>query len=289
VIELYQDILSLLDAGRCGAVATVVHSAGSSPQKVGSKMLVLDDGSIRGTIGGGAIEHATRREAAEVIATGQARVFKAHLTRDLAMCCGGRMEIFIEPVGDHPALIVFGGGHVGAALVDVAAVAGFRVHVVDGREGFAAPDRHPRATSVRPEPPLDCLDELPWGANAFAVIVTHDHRLDEDLLAACVARPSRYLGMIGSRAKVHRFLRRYESRGRSLDEFAEVRAPVGLAIRAREPGEIAVAIVAEMIAVRRGAAPGPFASLQVTNQAVPARSPGDLPTGAGGEGAAKGD
>jgi xanthine dehydrogenase accessory factor len=276
VIELYQQVLALLDAGGTGALATVVHSAGSSPQKVGSKMLILDDGSIRGTIGGGAIERATQAQAAEVIASGRARLFKAHLTRDLAMCCGGRMEIFIEPVGDHPALLVFGGGHVGAALVEVATVAGFRVHVIDGREGFATADRHPRAVSVRPEEPLDCLDELPWGPNTYAVIVTHDHRLDEDLLAACVGQPRRYLGMIGSRAKVHRFLRRYEQRGRDLAEFADVRAPIGLAIRAREPGEIAVAIVAEMVAARRGAGGDSFSVMRVTDARPPAKSPGDL-------------
>lgn len=277
MIELYQDVLALLDAGRTGALATVVHSAGSSPQKVGSKMLVLDDGTIRGTIGGGAIEQAAREQAAEVIAEGRARMFKAHLTRDLAMCCGGRMEIFIEPVGDHPPLLVFGGGHVGQALVQVATVAGFRVHVIDGRDGFADATRHPQAASVRPDEPLECIDELPWGPNCYAVIVTHDHRLDEDLLAACVDRPARYLGMIGSRAKVHRFLRRYESRGRDLDDFAHVRAPIGLSVHAREPGEIAVAIVAEMIAVRRGAeAIGP---MRITDQPPPPRSPGDVPVG----------
>ena len=283
MIELYQEVLSLLDAGRTGALATVVHSAGSSPQKVGSKMLVLDDGSIRGTIGGGAIEQATRAQAAEVIAGGQARLFRAHLTRDLAMCCGGRMEIFIEPLGDTPPLLVFGGGHVGAALVEVATVAGFRVHVIDGRDGFAEAERHPRAHSVHAEEPLDCLDELPWGPNTYAVIVTHDHRLDEDLLAACADRPCRYMGMIGSRAKVHRFLRRYEARGRALDDFKHVRAPIGLAIGAREPGEIAVAIVAEMVARRRGARGEAFAPMQITDRAPPASSPGDVPAGASGE------
>lgn len=279
MIELYQDVLSLLDAGRSGALATVVHSAGSSPQKLGSKMLVLDDGTIRGTIGGGAIEQATRAEAAEVIASGRARLFRAHLTRDLAMCCGGRMEIFIEPLGDRPPLLVFGGGHVGEALVEVATVAGFRVHVIDGRADYATPERHPRAQGLWAEEPLDCVDELPWGPNTYAVIVTHDHRLDEDLLAACTTRPCRYLGMIGSRAKVHRFLRRYEARGRDLSEFHAVRAPIGLAIGAREPGEIAIAIVAEMVAERRGVAGESFAPMRVTDRQPPPSSPGDLPPG----------
>ncbi len=278
MIELYRDILTLLDSGAEGALATVVHSAGSSPQKIGSKMLVLPDGTIRGTIGGGAIEQATIEQANSVIRTGRALVFKAHLTRDLAMCCGGRMEIFIEPVGDHPPLIIFGGGHVGQRLCEVATAAGFRVTVVDGRPEFASAERHPGAVACIAEAPLDALDELPWGANAYAVIVTHDHRMDEDLLVAVVDRPSRYLGMIGSRAKVHRFMKRYRTRGLDLEDFARVRAPIGLDIAAREPGEIAVAIVAEMIAVRRGADVG-FQPLSITAEPVPARSPGDLPPG----------
>lgn len=279
MIELYRDILALLDSGAEGALATVVHSAGSSPQKIGSKMLVLADGSIRGTIGGGAIEQATRDQAAQVLRTGRALVFKAHLTRDLAMCCGGRMEIFIEPVGHTPPLFVFGGGHVGQRLCAIASAAGFAVTVIDGRAEFAAAERHPDAVRCLVQDPLEALDELPWGANAYAVIVTHDHRMDEDLLAALISRPRRYLGMIGSRAKVHRFLKRYRARGVDLADLGGVRAPIGLDIAAREPGEIAVAIVAEMIAVRRGAEVG-FRPLSITGEPVPARSPGDLPPGA---------
>jgi xanthine dehydrogenase accessory factor len=253
MVDVYRAILEVLDAGGSGALCTVVASAGSSPQKMGSKMLVRADGSIVGTIGGGTIEHAVRERAAGVITEGRALLFKAHLSRDLAMCCGGRMEVFIEPVGDRPWLLIFGGGHVGAALCTVASCAGFRVHVIDERPDFTTPEQHPCATHITCLDPLDTLDDLPWGPNAYAVIVTHSHRLDEDLLARCVDRESRYLGMIGSRAKVHRFFNRYTARGVDLSVFERVHAPIGLAIGARDPGEIAVSIVAEMVAVRRGA------------------------------------
>jgi xanthine dehydrogenase accessory factor len=252
VIEIYQAILDVLDASESAAVCTVIHSAGSSPQKMGSKMLVRQDGTIVGTIGGGTIEHAVIAEAAGVRASGRSKLFKAHLSRDLAMCCGGRMEIFIEPVGDRPWLLLFGGGHVGAALCSIASRAGFRVHVIDEREEFANPEVHPDAAAFSSGDPLDLIDELPWGPEAHAVIVTHSHRSDEDLLARCVDQERRYLGMIGSKAKVLRFLKRYEQRGLKRSDFAAVRAPIGMDIGARDPGEIAVAIAAELIAVRRG-------------------------------------
>lgn len=252
MIEVYREILGLLDAGAAGALCTVVAAVGSSPQKLGSKMLVRTDGSIVGTVGGGAIEAATLERAVAVLSTGRAEVFRAHLTRDLAMCCGGRMEIFVEPIGLRPWLLIFGGGHVGAALCDVATVAGFRVHVVDGREEFASPTRHSSAEATTCAEPTDVVSELPWGPECYSVILTHDHRLDEDLLLRCLEHDSRYLGMIGSRAKVHRILHRLRARGVDVDKAKQLRAPIGLAIGGREPGEIAVAVVAELVAIRRG-------------------------------------
>lgn len=254
MVEVYRALLTVLDTGASAAICTVVESAGSSPQKLGSKLLVREDGTTVGTIGGGAVEMAAVQAAREVLSSGQAILFKAHLARDLAMCCGGRMEIFIEPVGDRPWLLLFGGGHIGAALCEVATRAGFRVHVIDEREEYATRARHPTAAKVTCGEPLEVLPELPWGPQTFAVVVTHSHRQDEDILALGASMPRRYLGMIGSRSKVRKFFQRYRARGMDLAPLADVRAPIGLDIAAREPGEIAVAIVAEMVAVRRGAA-----------------------------------
>ncbi len=252
MIEVYQEVLRLLDEGKTGALCTVVASNGSSPQKAGSKMLVLATGGIVGTVGGGAIEQAVRERAAQVMRTGQAERYAAHLTRELAMCCGGRMEVFIEPIGARPWLIVFGGGHIGTALVRVANEAGFRVHVVDERDEWASPESHPQAAAVSCEAPLDVLDTLPWGPGTSAVVVTHDHALDEQIVERCLEREWAYLGMIGSRAKAHRIIGRLAARGAPAEPLGRVRAPIGLGIGAREPGEIAVSIVAELVALRRG-------------------------------------
>ena len=261
MVEIYKKILDALSRGESTALCTVSQSAGSSPQKAGSKMLVYADGRIDGTIGGGAIEQATILEALEVLQSGGTRLFKAHLSRDLAMCCGGRIEILIEPIDTRPALFLFGGGHVGRALCEVAHQAGFDVHVIDEREEHCSASIHPHASALTCAVPTDVLDDLPFGPNSYAVIVTHSHRLDEDLLARCADRPLRYLGMIGSRAKVRRFLDRYRKRDLPMDPFVGVHAPIGLQIGAIEPGEIAVSIVAEMVAVRRGLTQQPYESL----------------------------
>lgn len=248
---VYRAILQLLDTNRRGVLCTVVESAGSTPQRPGSKLLLRDDGTFAGTVGGGAIEEATLQRAALVLQTGRPERFAAHLTRELAMCCGGRMEIFIEPIGSRPWLILFGGGHVASALCPVATTAGFRVHVVDEREDWSSPEQHPSAQKRSCASPLDVLDVLPWGPETSAVVVTHDHQLDEKILEGCLAREWRYLGMIGSRAKAHRIVQRLASRGADRDQLARVVSPIGLGIAAREPGEIAVSVVAELIAVRR--------------------------------------
>ena len=248
---IYRAILQVLETNRRGALCTVVESAGSAPQRPGSKLLLRDDGTFEGTVGGGAIEEATLKRAAKVLETGQPERFSAHLTRELAMCCGGRMDIFIEPIGSRPWLILFGGGHVASALCPVATTAGFRVHVVDAREEWSSSQRHPRAEVRSCASPLDVLDTLPWGPDTSAVIVTHDHQLDEKILENCLLREWSYLGMIGSRAKAHRIVRRLVNRGADAAQLAKVVCPIGLGIAAREPGEIAVSVVAELISVRR--------------------------------------
>jgi xanthine dehydrogenase accessory factor len=182
------------------------------------------------------------------------------------------MEILIEPIGNGPRLLLFGGGHVGKALCEVAVQAGFRVHVIDEREEHCNDSCHPSASELTCAVPTDVLDDLPWGVDTYIVIVTHSHRLDEELLAKCAARPSRYLGMIGSRAKVRRFLGRYRKRGIEMGDFDQVRAPIGLDISALEPGEIAVSIVAEMVAVRRAGAADEHRSLSLCSEKSRAES-----------------
>ena len=243
-------IIDLIDRGGRGALATVVAASGSTPQVPGAKLLLRADDTMVGTVGGGRIEQVVIETLREVLADGRARKVQHHLGRDLGMCCGGEMELFCELVEGKAPLVVFGAGHVGEALVRVAELAGFAATVVDPREELNTAERYPNARRLVLEP-AEAIGRLELHTGSFVVITTHDHTIDEDTLARCLPLPRRYLGMIGSKRKVIRVYQRLRHKGVA-DPLGEVSAPIGLDIGALTPEEIAVAIVAEMIAVRRG-------------------------------------
>lgn len=241
-----------------GALATVIDRSGSAPQVVGARLLLLEDGRQFGTVGGGAIEAAVLDACREVLLDGRPRRTSSNLARDLGMCCGGTMEVFVEAIVAPARLVIVGGGHVAQALAPLATTVGFRVVVVEDREDMLAREAFAAEPIEVRSYDADELDAAVPDANDrdFVVIVTRDHQRDELALAAAIRGPWRYVGMIGSRRKVHRVLdrvlRRYEERGQPLPDLDRVRAPIGLALGGRTPAEIAVSIVAELIATRRG-------------------------------------
>jgi xanthine dehydrogenase accessory factor len=250
--EVASAILSILDRGERGALATVTRVSGSAPQVPGAKMALTPDGSQVGTVGGGRIEQIVLEAMRHTMSDGQTRTIKKHLAQDLGMCCGGQMEIFVEPIESRPQLILFGAGHVAKPTAQFASDVGFEVTVVDPREEQNNEERFPGARHVLMEP-----DEavrrgtLPFGPDTLIVVVTHDHRLDEEALRVCLPKPRRYLGMIGSKRKVIRVFERVQARSPEAD-LSDVRAPVGLDLGAHTPEEIALSIVSELVAVRRG-------------------------------------
>jgi xanthine dehydrogenase accessory factor len=257
--EIFAAIGEALTRGDEVALITIVSSNGSTPQRVGAKMLVFADGRTVGTIGGGCYENDALLKARDALRTRKAIRAKYDLNDDFAedtgLVCGGQMEVFIEPLEAPPALYVFGAGHVGFYVGRLASDAGFEVHVVDDRAAFANRERFPGAAEV-------VVDDIPaWLAattlpsSAYAVIVTRGHRHDLDALQALASRPLRYLGLIGSRAKVARIYEQLLAQGQTtLEDLSHVHAPIGLDIGAVTPQEIAVSIVAELVAVRRGRA-----------------------------------
>lgn len=263
-VELTRAVLEVLE-GRypgCSALATVIGRAGSAPQVVGAKLMLRDDGVLFGTVGGGAIEAQVLDACRQTIKDGGNRRIEAHLVRDLGMCCGGSMEVFVEYLQSQPRLFVIGGGHVAQALVPLAASAGFRVKVLDDRdELFDSPAFEGIETEACDVDELDAV--VPdLAEHDYILIVTRDHARDEKALAALMRRPHHYLGMIGSRRKVHtvlaRIARREQQMGRELPDLSRVRAPVGLALGGKTPPEIAISILAELIAVRHGGAGQPM-------------------------------
>jgi len=238
-------------------LATVVQVTGSAPQVPGAKLVVLADGRAAGTVGGGAFERRVLEEARSALdpASQPTRLLTLNLTRDLGMCCGGEMKVFLERVLGPERLVVFGGGHIGKALAEAAARVGFAVTVVDEREEWAAPARFPQAREVVNEEPEVALPELLLDEATFCVVVTHDHKLDQALVKSLLGSRARFVGLVASRTKRNKFVARLRAQGLSEAELGRLRSPLGLALGAITPEEIALSIVAELVAVRRGALP----------------------------------
>lgn len=262
-------ILAILDRGERGAMATVVRVAGSTPQVPGARMILRRDGSTVGTVGGGRIEQVVLEALGETLADGRCRTVKKHLGRDLGMCCGGEMEVFVEPIESRPSLILFGAGHVAQPTAAFAKQVGFEVTIVDAREEQNTEARFPEMRRVAMEPAEAVKSGgLPFGEDAYVVITTHDHRLDEEALRACLDRPRKYLGMIGSKRKVIRIFQRVLQRQPDA-RLDDVHSPIGLDIGAHTPEEIALSIVSELVKVRRG---GTGAAMRLDEQLTPARA-----------------
>lgn len=213
-------------------------------------MLLLPDGSLVGTIGGGAIEHAVIEALRTCQREGKPQVMVRDLTRDLGMCCGGKMEILLEPVEAPPRLVIFGAGHVAQATARLAATLGFRLTIVDDRDELNDEARFPGAERIL-LPPRAARDAVGVNDTDFLLITTHDHRLDEEALDVFARLPHRYLGLIGSRRKIYKVLQRIDVRV-GLPPLDRVYGPVGLDLGAVSPAEIAVSIVAEIVALRHG-------------------------------------
>ena len=256
-MDIYEQIVELRREGRRGAVATIVNVRGSIPSFQTAKMLVRDDGSIVGTIGGGCVEADVWQAAREVMESEKPRTLKFDLNQnpkyDTGLVCGGTLEVFVEPVLPPALLYVFGAGHVAFNLCTAAANAGFDVIVTDDRSSYATKERFPAAREVHALDFDEATKKLDPNESSYIVIVTRGHRDDMRLLRWAVQTRARYVGMIGSKRKVIEIFKTLQSEGLSAQLFERVHAPVGLDIGAVTPEEIAVAITAELIAIRRHA------------------------------------
>jgi len=256
-MEIYEEIVKLQRAGLRGAVATIVNVRGSIPSFKSAKMLVRDDGSIAGTIGGGCVEAEVWQAAREVISTEKSRTLSFDLNQDpkydTGLVCGGTLEIFIEPVLPTPLLYIFGAGHVSLELYKTARNAGFDVIVMDDRDMYANSERFPDARQVIAEDFDEGLKKLSPCESSYIVIATRGHRDDMRVLRWAVQTPARYIGMIGSKRKAITVYRELMKEGLKPELFDRVHSPVGLDIGAITPEEIAVSIAAELIGMRRHA------------------------------------
>jgi xanthine dehydrogenase accessory factor len=257
-MDVFEELVRLRRLGQKCALATIVQVRGSIPSYESAKLLVREDGSIVGTIGGGCVEAEVWNAAREALETGKPRRLSFNLGQDAAydngLICGGQLEVFVEPVEPQPRAFLFGAGHISQSLAKIAGLAGFAVTVVDDRESFANRERFPEVEEVLAGEYEEIFPQLGVHEGAYLVVVTRGHRDDMRVLRLALGTPARYIAMVGSKRKVIAVVKELEKEGIMLGATERLHAPMGLDIGAVSPEEIAVAVVAEMIAVRRGAA-----------------------------------
>ena len=254
-MDVYDELVRLRKLGQKCAIATIVQVRGSIPSFESAKLLVREDGSMIGTIGGGCVEAEVWNAAREVMETEKSKHMSFNLGQDAAydngLICGGQLDVFVEPVIPSPSAVIFGAGHISKSLCKVASLAGFSTTIVDNRETFANRQRFPEADEIFAEEYEDVFPKLTVHEATYLIIVTRGHRDDMRVLRWAAATPARYVAMIGSKRKVISVVKELEKEGLSREQLARIHAPMGLEIGAISPEEIAISVAAEMIAVRR--------------------------------------
>lgn len=253
---VYEALLSVEAKGEAAAMATVIKVQGSVPRHEGSKMLVRADGSIVGTVGGGAMESLVIKEALAAMQDGQTRL-SSYTLNDLSAgdpgVCGGTVQVFIEPVGAAPTLLVIGIGHVGKALAELGKWSGYRVVVSDDREAFCNSDYLPGMDGYVVCKGSEIAQHIVIDKRTYVAAVTRGMPVDLDLIPSLLKTEATYIGLIGSRRRWALTAQALVAeRGLTSEQLARVYAPIGLELNAETPQEIAISIMAQIVMVRRG-------------------------------------
>jgi xanthine dehydrogenase accessory factor len=250
-VDIYEEILKLRSEGRISSLATIVQCNGSTPQKIGAKMLVRDDGSICGTIGGGSLEAEVIKSALMVMNEGIPRTVPFELTENLGkLVCGGKVLVYIEPVMAAPHLIILGAGHVGKALATIGKFLRFQVTVVDDRQEYANKENIPSADNLVIVEFQNAFSKVTVEKGSYIVIATRGHNHDFDALRAALRTDAEYIALLGSARKKSLVLKTLETEGFSQHDISRVVTPAGLPIGSVSPEEIAISIMAQIIQMR---------------------------------------
>ena len=231
-------------------LATVVKEVGSNPQKVGARMVLFQDGSIRGTVGGGRIESHIIKDGLDMFSPdAETHQLLEYNLQEIGMTCGGLMVVFLERIDVAPHVVLFGGGHVSAPTAKLAAEVGFKVTVVDERTEWANKERFPSATIINESFP-NFLKTFTPRAHHYLVLVSQGHAHDQKILEQVMGGPQRFTGMIGSKKKAWSMWKHFRKLGIAEDIWNQVHCPIGIPLGESQPAEIAVSIVAQLIQVR---------------------------------------
>jgi Xanthine and CO dehydrogenases maturation factor, XdhC/CoxF family len=254
--ELFATMAQLAEKATPFVLVTVTSVKGSTPRGVGTKMLVLEDGTTVDTIGGGPLERQVARDARARLASGKAFTQEYHLRSEgdsaLGALCGGDATVFFEPYLAGTTLLIIGAGHIGQRLCSCASMLDYRVVVLDSREDMVTAERFPEADELICGDAARATELCEIGESTSVVIVTHSAGHDKEALRSVVGSPARYVGMIGSATKVRTVLAELGEEGIGPDLLGRVHAPIGLDIGAETPAELALCIMAEIIAEQNG-------------------------------------
>jgi xanthine dehydrogenase accessory factor len=240
--DFNDEVLAAYDGGAPVAVASLMKVPDGSGLAVGSQLLVRENGSTAGSLGDEKLDARAADEARRLMAMGK---------NDYVVTESGA-EFFIEAYTTPPTLVLAGGGHVSKAISHIAETLGFRIFVIDDREEFSNAERFPEAEQTVVSDYASAFEKLPIGTNSFIVIATRGHRYDAAATAAAMRTPASYVGLLGSRRKTILIYEELFAQGFTMEQVKGVRSPIGLSISARTPEEIALSIMAEIVAFRLG-------------------------------------
>ncbi len=235
---------------RVVALITVVKCKGSTPCEVGSRMIVTANKELYGTIGGGKLEFEAIDEALRCLNENIIIEKIFTLGPEFEQCCGGKVELIIEPMNQPPELFIFGAGHIGVELCDLLRDTPFRVHLIDSRKNWFSglkAGNHITTHEVQLEDFKTFKDVVRWGPQCYMLVLTHDHTIDFNLIAMALKEETRYLGLIGSKTKRVRFHNMLVNEMGIPEGMDKVVCPIGLEIGGHTPREIAISVVAQLL------------------------------------------
>jgi xanthine dehydrogenase accessory factor len=257
MIDIYRNIVDLIEQRIPFVLCTVIEAKGSTPGKQNFKMAVTMDGKILGTIGGGLMEAIVIKECSKALQEEKSKIEEFVLdhksTKGIDMYCGGQLKVFMEVFLPAPQIIILGGGHIGLEAAKLCTQLGYSHIVMDSREEFCSAHRFPSTTSVIHGDYDNILENIKIDNQSYIVIVTHNS--DQRCLEQVIKTDAKYIGMIGSKKKILQVFDNMKEKGFNQEDLDRVYSPIGLDIKAQSPAEIALSIMAQIIKVSKNPSP----------------------------------
>ena len=246
-MDIYEKLEALQGKNTPCAIAIVVESSGSTPAKIGSKILVTSNGLVAGTVGGGSLESKIIDMCKISIKDGQTKTVPFLFDEKHDYMCGGNILVYIEPILGTHTIIIAGAGHVGKALSHIAKFCGFNIVMIDDRNDFANAENIPDADRIIVGPYVESFNSLEISKRTFIVIVTRDHKFDYEVAGCALKTDAGYVGLMGSKSKKRVLFNKLKEAGFEDEDLERLIIPIGLSIGSTTPEEIGLSIMAQII------------------------------------------